>query len=402
MAQQATTKYALILPDGAADVPISALGDKTAIEAAATPAMDWIASHGRQGTLRTVPDGFSPGSDVATLSVLGLDPRQYHTGRAPLEAAAREIDTGPDDLIFRCNLVTIADGRMEDFTAGHIPQAEAARLIEELNAELGNHHVCFFEGVSYRHLMVHGDAGGMAPVCTPPHDIPGQAVESYLPTGPGSDALMEIMLRGEEILEAHPINEVRRDLGENPATSIWLWGQGRPPSLPKFSDRFGLRGATIAAVDLIRGIARCMGMSVIDVPGATGYLDTDYAGKGAAALLALDEYDLVVVHVESPDEAGHLGDAAAKVNAIEQVDRHVVAPLLERLRGLERWRIAVVPDHPTPVGTRVHSADPPPFCMAGTRIETRDDRPFGERNAAAGDLHIAEGHNWREYFLRLD
>jgi 2,3-bisphosphoglycerate-independent phosphoglycerate mutase len=250
--------------------------------------------------------------------------------------------------------------------------------------------------------MVHGDAGGMAPVCTPPHDIPGQAVKSYLPTGPGSDEVLKLMLRGEEILEAHPINDVRRDLGENPATSIWLWGQGRPPSLPTFSDLFGIRGATIAAVDLIRGLARCMGMSVIDVPGATGYLDTNYAGKGAAALRALDEYDLVVVHVESPDEAGHLGDAAEKVNAIEQVDRHVVAPLLDRLRGLERWRIAVVPDHPTPVGTRIHSADPPPFCMAGTRIESREDRPFGERNAAAADLHISEGHTWMEYFLRID
>lgn len=401
MPGQARAKYVLILPDGAADLPLAELDGKTPLEAARTPHADWIAANGRQGTLRTVPDGFSPGSDVATMSLLGYDPHRYHTGRAPLEAAARDLKTGSDDLIFRCNLVTIADGCMSDFTAGHISQPEAARLIAEMNARLGNERVRFHEGVSYRHLMVYENAGKMAPDCTPPHDIPGRPAAEFLPSGPGAKEIREIMFRVEEIIEHHEVNEVRRDLGENPATSIWLWGQGRPPDLPSFRERFGVRGAVIAAVDLVRGLAKCIGWPVIDVEGATGYLDTNYAGKGAAAVAAIDEYDLIMVHVEAPDEAGHLGDAGEKVRAIERVDEFVVGPLLEKIRGFDRWRMAIVPDHPTPVATRIHSADPPPFCMAGTGVEARLAAPFGERNAAAGDLHIGRGHDWMEYFLRL-
>jgi 2,3-bisphosphoglycerate-independent phosphoglycerate mutase len=396
-----SAKYALILPDGAADEPVPELDGRTPLEAAKTPNLDSISMMGRQGTVVTVPDGFSPGSDVATLSVVGYDPRKYHTGRAPIEAAARKIHVGPGDVIYRCNLVTLVDGRMADFAAGHIRQTEAERLIGDLNARLGGEHVQFHCGVSYRHLMVLRGAGGASPHSTPPHDIPGEPVRHYLPTGRGSRVVRRIMQDAASILASHEVNYVRRELGENPANAIWLWGSGRPPRLPWFRERFGIRGAAIAAVDIIRGIAVCVGWTLIDVPGATGFLDTDYDAKGRAAVGALDAYDLVVVHIEAPDEAGHLGDAAAKVTALERIDEAIVGPVLDRLKAHGRWRILVAPDHPTPVGTRIHSATPPPFCMAGTGVESWLGLPFSEANSAESDLHVSPGHNLMEYFLRI-
>lgn len=396
-----SAKYALILPDGAADEAVPQLDGRTPLDAARTPNLDSISIMGRQGTVVTVPEGFSPGSDVATLSVVGYDPRKYHTGRAPIEAAARKIHVGPGDVIYRCNLVTLVDGRMADFAAGHIGQVEAERLIGDLNARLGGDRVQFHCGVSYRHLMVLRGARGASPHSTPPHDIPGEPVRRHMPAGRGSRAVRRIMRDAEVILANHDVNHVRRELGENPANAIWLWGSGRPPRLPWFRERFGIRGAAIAAVDVIRGIAVCVGWSLIDVPGATGFLDTDYDAKGRAAVDALDAYDLVVVHVEAPDEAGHLGDAAAKVRALERIDEAIVGPVLDRLKAHGRWRILVAPDHPTPVCTRVHSATPPPFCMAGTGVETRMGLPFSESNAAESDLHIDPGHNLMEYFLRI-
>lgn len=396
-----SAKYALILPDGAADEPVESLGGRTPLEAANTPNLDSISIEGRQGTVVTVPDGFSPGSDVATLSVVGYDPRKYHTGRAPIEAAARKIRVNPGDLIFRCNLVTIVDGRMADFSAGHIGQVEAERLVGELNARLGGERLQFHCGVSYRHLMVMRDARGVAPATTPPHDIPGEPARRFLPTGRGSRLVRMIMKDAEAVLAQHEVNHVRRELGENPANAIWLWGSGKPPKLPWFREQYGVRGAAIAAVDIIRGIAVCVGWTLIDVPGATGFLDTDYDAKGRAAVEALDAYDLVVVHIEAPDEAGHLGDAAAKVTALERIDEAIIGPVLDRLRAHGRWRILVAPDHPTPVSTRVHSSTPPPFCMAGTGVESRLRLPFSEANSAESDLHVNPGHNLMEYFLRI-
>ncbi len=393
-------KYAIILPDGAADEPVDSLGGKTPLEAARKPNIDWVSTNGRQGLVHTVPPGFSPGSDVATLSLFGYDPQVDYSGRAPLEAAARGIEVAADQLVFRCNFVTIVDEVLEDFTAGHISQREADLLIDDLNAKLGGRSLCFHSGVSYRNLLVAHDATEGKLHCTPPHDIPNRNIAEYLPTGTGSEWVIGIMERARAILAEHDVNHVRSDLGENPASDIWLWGQGRAKPIKPFETRYRVRGAVIAAVDLIRGIARTVGMDVPDVAGATGYLDTNYEGKGAAAVAALDAYDLVIVHVEAPDEAGHLGDAEAKLKAIERIDECVVGPVLEKLRSFDEWRILVAPDHPTPVGKRVHTDDPPPFCMAGTRVHAVLKRPFTEAAAGSSDLKIELGHELMEYFLR--
>lgn len=393
-------KYAIVLPDGAADEPVDSLGGRTPLEAARKPHIDWISTNGRQGLVYTVPPGFSPASDVATLSLFGYDPQVHYSGRAPLEAAARGIEVAPDQLVFRCNFVTIVDDVLEDFTAGHISQREADLLIADLNAKLGGRSLRFHSGMSYRNLLVAHDATEGKLQCTPPHDIPNRKVAEYLPRGTGAEWVISVMDKARAILAGHDVNLVRRDLGENPATDIWLWGQGRARPIEPFEKRYRVRGAVVAAVDLIRGIAKTVGMDVLDVEGATGFLDTNYAGKGAAAVAALDTYDLVIVHIEAPDEAGHLGDADAKVQAIERIDEFVVGPLLEKLRTFDEWRILVAPDHPTPVGKRVHTDAPPPFCMAGHRVHAVLKRPFCESAAASSDLTIDLGHELMEYFLR--
>ena len=393
-------KYALILPDGAADEPIAELNNQTTLQAARLPNMDWIATNGRVGTVRTVPSGYVPGSDVATLSVIGYDVTKCYTGRAPLEAVARRISLEPDALVFRCNLVTVADGKMIDFSAGHISQAEAETLVGELQSRLGYERIRFFTGISYRHLMTLRDAEWMKIDATPPHDIPGEAVASYLPGGKGSDVIRTIMEHAAEILENHEVNQVRRDLGENPATAIWLWGQGPMPRIEPFRSKFGISGVGITGVDLFRGVALSAGWRMVDVPGATGYLDTNYKGKGEAAVAALDEVDLVAVHVEAPDEAGHNGDPVQKVKALERIDEFVVGPLLEKLRSFDEWRVLVVPDHPTPCAKKTHTATPPPFCMAGTGIVADRATEFHEVAAVESDLHIDPGYELMEYFLR--
>jgi 2,3-bisphosphoglycerate-independent phosphoglycerate mutase len=388
-----------VIPDGAADVPLKDLGDRTPLAAAATPNIDWIAAHGKTGSVRNVPKGMDPGSDVAILSVLGYDPREHYTGRAPLEAAARGVPAGPDDWIFRCNLVTIIDGVMEDHSAGHISSEEASALIGEINRLLGGERIHFYPGVSYRHLMTL--AGEVDVKTTAPHDILGQPVAGHLPTGPGSEILATLINRSEAVLAGQDVNQVRRDLGENPATHIWLWGQGKKPQLPAFRDHYGLSGAAITAVDLVRGIATLIGWDVIEVAGATGFVDTNYAGKGEAAIKALGDHDLVCVHVEAPDEAGHQADVKGKVHAIEQIDRHIVGPLLDHFRGgSDEWRILVVPDHPTPCPKRTHTAEPVPFALAGAGLSSVVSRRMTEEDAAASDLHIARGCELMEYFLR--
>ncbi len=393
-------KYAIVLPDGAADEPVEELEGRTPLEAARTPGIDWIAMNGRQGRVVTVPQGFAPGSDVATLTLFGYDPRVDYSGRAPLEAVARGIETRPDQLVFRCNFVTVTDGAMEDFTAGHISQTEAERLIADLNEQLGDKRCQFHSGMSYRNLMVASDVANVDPHCTPPHDIPDQPVSAHLPHGSGSDWVKSVMERARSILADHDVNLVRRDLTENPATDIWLWGHGKRKRLQPFAERFGVSAAVIAAVDLTRGIARTVGMELLDVPGATGYLDTDYVGKGSAGVEALDSFDLVVVHIEAPDEAGHLGDVDAKVEAIERIDEHIVGPLLCALRSHDKWRIMIAPDHPTPVEQRVHTSVPPPFCIAGHAVPTVLDRPFSEHAAAESDLQVDPGYELMEYFLK--
>ncbi|HPC95529.1 MAG TPA: cofactor-independent phosphoglycerate mutase [Sedimentisphaerales bacterium] len=393
------TKYVIIVPDGAADEPIDLFGGKTALEAAETPNMDRIATQGRQGLVRTVPDGMDPGSDVAQMSLLGYDPARYYTGRAPIEAAAQGIQLGAADWVFRCNLVTIADGKMADHSAGHISTEEGASLLQTLQTRITDERLSFHPGVSYRHLLV---CRGMSfDVRTyPPHDHIGTLVEKLLPRGKGADILIELMNLSRQVFADHDVNRVRRDLGENPVSSIWLWGQGKRAHLESFRRRFGISGAAITAVDLVRGLARLVGFNLIEVPGATGLFDTNYQGKAAAAIKALEDHDLVFVHIEAPDEASHGGHAEIKKAAIEQVDKHIVGPVLEALERFESWRILVLPDHPTPVRHGAHSAEPVPFAMAGTGVTGILHLGFGESNAARSGFRIDNGHELMEYFLK--
>ncbi|NLF31136.1 MAG: cofactor-independent phosphoglycerate mutase [Planctomycetes bacterium] len=392
-------KYAIVIVDGAADLPLAELGGRTPLQAADKPTMDAIAASGRIGTVRNVPEGFPPGSDVAILSVLGYDPRSNYTGRAPLEAAAQNLAIEPGTWVFRCNLVTIVDGIMADYSAGHISTAEATTLIVALNKALGSPTIAFHPGVSYRHLMT--CRGEVNVSTTPPHDILGEPAARHLPTGAGSDVLRDLMDRSRDLLAVHEINAVRADLGENVASSIWLWGEGTPPVLEPFARRFGLSAAVITAVDLVRGIAALTGMDRIEVPGATGYVDTNYDGKGLAAVEALDTHDLVVVHVEAPDECAHNAQVDLKIQAIEDIDRRVVAPILRRLRAEgDDWRILVLPDHPTPCSLRTHTADPVPFAIAGKDVRGVVTDRFDEAAAAGSDLHIQFGHEMMEYLTK--
>jgi len=393
-------KYALILPDGCADEPIEELDGQTPLEAARVPHMDSIAQTGRVGMVQTVPAGFAPGSDVATLSVVGYDPAKYYTGRAPLEAVAQRISLAPGELVFRCNLVTIVEDVMEDFAAGHISQPEAEKLIADLQQAMGDDKVAFHAGVGYRHLMTLKDAAWMRVQCTPPHDLTGRPISEGLPTGKGADLVCDLMKRSQTVLADHEVNAVRRDLGESPATSIWLWGQGTMPRLPAFKQRFGVTAAAITAVDLIRGIALSVGWKLMPVEGATGYLDTNYQGKGEAAVQALDDFDMVVVHVEAPDEAGHNGNADAKVKALEEIDEYVVGPLLDKLATFDDWRVLCLPDHPTPVRLKTHTADPVPFCMAGTGVIPNQATCFTETVGRNSRQNVDPGHELMEYFLK--
>ncbi len=393
------TKYVIIVPDGAADMPLEELGGKTPLEAAETPNMDRISTEGRLGVVRTVPEGFEPGSDVAQMSLLGYDPHRYYSGRAPVEAAARGIRLGTEDWVFRCNLVTIADGLMADHSAGHISTEEAGTLIQELQTHITDERVSLYTGVSYRHLLVF--RGVDFEVRTyPPHDHIGKPVEKILPRGKGADLLIQLINQSQQLFAGHDVNRVRQDLGENQVSSIWLWGQGKQARLDSFRKQYGLQGAAITAVDLVRGLAKLVGFDLIDVPGATGFVDTNYEGKGQAAIRALEKYDLVFVHIEAPDEAGHQGDVQAKKKAIEQVDRFIVGPVLAALKRYENWRILVLPDHPTPVHGGAHSAEPVPFAMAGTQITGVLQLGFSEANAVKAGLRIEKGCELMEYFLK--
>ncbi len=392
-------KYVVVLPDGASDEPLPELEGRTPLDVAQTPNMDWVSYNGRIGRAVTIPEGFIPATDVATLSLFGYDPKTYYTGRAPLEAAAQGLSAGPDGVIFRCNFVSIIDGKMADFTAGHIPQEETNRLIGELNELFADEGLAFHAGVSYRNLMITNDFPNPKLRCAPPHDIHNQPVDQHRPHGPNADRLEAIMERAAKMLADHEINHIRRQEGRSPVNGIWLWGQGRPTQLPSLRKRFDCSCAVITAVDIIRGIATCMGAEVIEVPGATGYIDTDYEAKGTAAVRALGQYDMVVAHIEAPDEAAHLGNAKEKILALERIDQHIVGPLLEAVRGYDRWRMLIAPDHATLVDTRAHSAVPPPWCFAGPGIEPGACRGFSEKEAQASGVLIDPGHTLMEEFM---
>lgn len=406
-------KYAIVIPDGCADEPVAALGGRTPLQAAATPNMDRVARTGVVGRSNNVPATLTPASDVATLSLFGYDPLQVYTGRAPLETAAMGIALGPEDWAVRCNLVTVEDGAMRDFTAGHIGNAEGRALIEAVQRELGgpvpaglegaSGRLEFHPGVSYRNILVYRSSGpapfAAATKTQPPHDIPDQPVAPYLPQGPGGALLRALMERSGDVLRDHPVNRARRAAGKRPATQVWLWGQGRAPHLRPFAEVYGKRGAILSAVDLVRGVGVLLGWTRIDVPGATGYLDTDYAAKGRYAALALKGHDLVCVHVEAPDEASHEGRADAKVVALEQIDRHIVGPLLEALPAYGDWRILVSPDHRTPLRTRAHSHGAVPFALAGTGIDAHGQPSYDEAVAEASELAFERGYELMRRFL---
>jgi 2,3-bisphosphoglycerate-independent phosphoglycerate mutase len=388
-------KYAIIVPDGAADEPIPALGGKTALEAARIPHMDGIARAGELGMVRTVPDGLEPGSDVAQMSLLGFDPRKSYTGRAPIEAAAKGIPLGPRDWVFRCNLVTMADGNMADHSAGQISTEEAAAFISLLSRELAGGSVELHAGVGYRHLLVCRNMD-FSVKTFPPHDNLGKPVEGILPQGDGSAMLRDLIKRSQGILSGCAENRARTASGKSEVSSIWLWGQGRQTSLESFKKRFGVSGAAITAVDLARGLATLIGFDVINVPGATGLIDTNYDGKAQAAVKALEDHDIVFVHIEAPDEAGHAGNVAEKVQSLELIDQHIVGPVLAALKKYPAWRILVMPDHPTPVRTKGHSGKPVPFAIAGTGVkqpsaEGAGAAGFTEAAAEATGLRVPEG-----------
>jgi len=394
------TKYAIIVPDGAADEPLEQFGNRTPLEAANTPNIDKISIEGKQGMVKTIPDGMEPSSDVAQMALLGYDPAKYYSGRAPIEAVARNINLAPDDWVFRCNLVTIADGKMADHSAGHISTAEAANLIKELNECFGNEKIHFYPGVSYRHLLVFKGMNFEVKT-SPPHDNIGVPIEKLLPKGKNAQILTDLIARSQQLFADHDINKVRKDLGENPVSSIWLWGQGQKAQLESFQKRFGLQGAAITAVDLVRGISKLIGFDIIEVSGATGFIDTNYSGKAAAAIEALNKYDIVFIHIEAPDEASHSGRPELKVQAIEQIDKLIVGPVYEALQHFDKWRILVTPDHPTPIRTCAHSPEPVPFAMAGTSVSGVLHLPFCEKNAAQSGFQINQGFELMEYFLKI-
>lgn len=387
-------KYAIIIPDGASDEPQDSLGGKTPLQAADLPEMDRIAREGVLGLSRNVPDRFLPASDVATLSLFGYDPETYFTGRAPLEAVAMGHTLGPDDWAIRCNLMTIDDGLMADFTAGHISSEEARELMAALDRAIGRPNIEFHAGVQYRNLMIYRGKPGEVPfaedtLTIPPHDVPDRPARDHLPTGTGAPLLMELMVLGSQVVQAHPVNAARIADGKRPANAIWLWGQGKAPSVPKFADLHGLRGAIISAVDLVRGVGLLAGWDRIDAPGATGYLDTDYASKGRTAIAALADHDIVCVHIEAPDEASHEGRADAKVAALEQIDRHIVGPLHAALRERGDYRILISPDHSTLLRTRAHDRASVPWAITGRDFAPRQgfesNRPATYDEIAARD-----------------
>ena len=402
-----SVKYCIIIPDGASDAPLEELADKTPLQVANKPNMDQVAMMGKLGTVKTTPPGYSAGSDVCTLCLLGYDPAAYHPGRAPLEAAAQGLQLDPLDWVFRCNLVTIVDGVMKDHSAGHIGDQEARILLEVVKKhlapdsppDLATTPLTFYPGVSYRHLLTHrgGDFTGLK--CTPPHDIPDQPIKGHMPKGKGADLIASLILKSNEVLENHEINLTRKDLGENPASHIWLWGQGKAAKIPSFQEVYGKKGAMITAVDLLRGIANLIGWTNLQCPGITSYHDTDYARQGQFTCEAIDQYDIVCCHVEAPDEASHAGNFTEKIASIEAIDKHVVGPVLAKLQTFKEWRLLVMPDHATQCATRLHHEAPVPFAIAGTAMSNVFQRPFHEVAAQESDLHITDGYALMEYFL---
>lgn len=385
-------KYCVLIMDGAAGLPLPEQG-KTCLDLAGTLNLDRMARNAMVGMTCTVPAGMEPSSACACMSVLGYDPVVYYRGRAGIEAKSMGIPVAKGDVVFRCNLVTVQDAKMQDYSAGHISTEEARELVAALNENLGSSAVHFFPGVNYRQMLkLSGHEETLEALCTPPHDIPGQPVQGNLPRGRGSEVLLDLIKRSEVILKDHPVNTRRRLEGKLPATTIWLfWGTGDIPEMPSFKQVYGLDAVMTSGVDLLRGLAQMVSMSVLEIPGVNDGLDNDYSAQIKGALQALDKYDLVVVHVEAPDEAGHSGFAAEKIEAIQRIDRYMVGQLLEWHK--EGLRVLIMPDHPTPIQTRTHNADPVPFMIWGPDFLTNGAVRFTESEARKTGLIIEPGYN---------
>jgi 2,3-bisphosphoglycerate-independent phosphoglycerate mutase len=396
-------KYIVLVGDGMADYPVAELGERTPLEAARIPNMNFIAKAGTLARVKTIPQKATPGSDVANITIFGYDPQKYYTGRGALEAANLGVDLEDGDVAFRCNLITASGDKLVDYSAGHISTKEAAILIKYVDKHLGTDRIKFYPGVSYRHLMLakRGAEEKMQDLaCKPPHDISGQSISKNLPKGEAAQKIIKLMEDSRKILERHEINLVRVDLKENPGNMIWLWGQGEKPAMPEFQEKFGVSGSVISAVDLIKGLGRILGLDVINVPGATGYYDTDYEGKAKAALKSLEEKDFVFVHVEAPDEAGHNGDLREKITAIERFDQLVVGTILNAFKGREDFRVMVMPDHATPVSVKTHTADIVPCGIFGKGIAAGNFSAYSEKEAQKATLFFERGYELMDYFIK--
>lgn len=400
-------KYLVMLCDGMADEPNEALGNSTPMEKANKPCMNSLAAKAEVGIVKTVAEGLKPGSDVANLSVLGYEPAVYYSGRSPLEAASIGIDLKDTDVTLRCNLVTLSDDEdyenktILDYCADDISSEEAKVLIEYIQEKLGNDVFRFYPGVSYRHCLVWSNGNPHPGVLTPPHDITGKVITDYIPKGEAVDELYDLMKKSYDLLKDHPVNQARIARGKRPANSIWLWGEGTKPLLDNFSEKFGIKGSMISAVDLLKGIAICAGMNSVDVDGATGYLDTNFDGKCKAAI---EEFkngaDLVYVHVEAPDECGHRGEIENKVKAIEMIDEHILGPVVEFLKGYDDFAVLVCPDHPTPLSIRTHTSTPVPYLIYDSKNEINSGvKVFCEKEARETGNYIEKGFTMMNYFL---
>ena len=386
-------KYCVVIIDGAAGWPLPERGDKTSLELAETPNLDALAREGVLGLARTVPPGMEPTSASACMSVLGYDPKVYYQGRAGIEARSMGIPVGEGEVVFRCNLVAVRDDKMLSYSSNYISTVEARKIIAALNESLGSDQVHFYPGVSYRHICkLKGREDTLLATCTPPHDIPDKPIAEFLPQGPGSNLLLELMKRSEGVLRDHPVNIKRRNSGDIPATMIWLfWGSGRVPDMPAFRQVYGLDAVVTSGVDLLRGLARMAGMGVLEIAGVTDGQDNDYTAQAAGTLAALNKHDLVVIHIEAPDEASHSGSVDDKIEAIQRVDREVVGQL-RSWRG-DALRLLVMPDHPTPIKVRTHVAEPVPFMLWGVGFTANGAKRFTESEAKTTGLFIDEGCN---------
>lgn len=402
-------KYLIVLADGMADYPVPELNGKTPLQVSNKPNMDRLAQQGEVGLVRNVPPGMPPGSDVANLAVMGYDPRRYYTGRSPLEAISIGVEMAPADVSFRCNLVTLSNAPaveeriMADYSAGEITTSEAEVLIKDLAKALNSNAITFYPGISYRHLMVWRNGPSKCNL-TPPHDISDRPIGAYLPRGESSEILLDLMKQSWTILENHPVNQRRKDAGLHPANSIWFWGEGRKPNISSFTEKYGLKGSVISAVDLAKGLGIAAGLKVIDVPGATGNIHTNFRGKAVAALEAFKAGDdFVYLHIEAPDEAGHQGDLQTKIKAIERIDAEVLEVILSKLPKIATdFKVMLLPDHPTPLSLKTHVADPVPFVIyqAGKNSVQSSTAVFDEVAAGKTGIMIEEGYRLMDHFIK--